>query len=69
MQLLYVANRYEWKQQIVEATGPGTILVCDRYLASSVAYGEAQGLDRAWLARDPEVPAAAGRDDPARHPA
>jgi dTMP kinase len=23
--------------------------VCDRYLASSIAYGEAQGLDAAWL--------------------
>ena len=49
MQLLYVANRYEYKQKIVEATAAGTILVCDRYLASSVAYGEAQGLDRGWL--------------------
>ena len=49
MQLLYVANRYEYKAQIVEALEAGTILVCDRYLASSVAYGEAQGLDRAWL--------------------
>jgi thymidylate kinase len=27
----------------------GLILVCDRYTASSVAYGEAQGLDAAWL--------------------
>jgi thymidylate kinase len=26
------------------------ILVCDRYTASSVAYGEAQGLDATWLA-------------------
>jgi dTMP kinase len=49
MQLLYVANRYEYKQSIVEAMQAGTIVVCDRYLASSVAYGEAQGLDRAWL--------------------
>ena len=49
MQLLYVANRYEYKQKIIEATAAGTILVCDRYLASSVAYGEAQGLDRGWL--------------------
>jgi dTMP kinase len=49
MQLLYVANRYEYKQQIVDAREAGTILVCDRYLASSVAYGEAQGLDGAWL--------------------
>ena len=49
MQLLYVANRYEYRQSIVAAVEAGTILVCDRYLASSVAYGEAQGLDRAWL--------------------
>jgi dTMP kinase len=49
MQLLYVANRYEYKQQITEAREAGAILVCDRYLASSVAYGEAQGLDRGWL--------------------
>jgi hypothetical protein len=27
----------------------GLVLVCDRYTASSVAYGEAQGLDPAWL--------------------
>ena len=49
MQLLYVANRYEWKQEIVNATAKGTVVVCDRYLASSVAYGEAQGLDPSWL--------------------
>ena len=49
MQLLYVANRYEWKQEIVRATSEGTVVVCDRYLASSIAYGEAQGLDPAWL--------------------
>jgi len=49
MQLLYVANRYEWKPQMERELARGTILVCDRYLASSVAYGEAQGLDRAWL--------------------
>jgi len=49
MQLLYIANRYERKDEIVRARNEGTILVCDRYLASSVAYGEAQGLDPAWL--------------------
>ena len=50
MQLLYVANRYEWKPQIERELERGTVVICDRYLASSVAYGEAQGLDRAWLA-------------------
>ena len=49
VQLLYVANRYEWKGRIVDARDRGTILVCDRYLASSVAYGAAQGLDPEWL--------------------
>ena len=49
MQLLYVANRYEHKELIEREKARGTVLVCDRYLASSVAYGEAQGLDPQWL--------------------
>jgi len=49
MQLLYVANRYEWKPQIEGERAAGTVLLCDRYLASSIAYGEAQGLDGGWL--------------------
>ena len=49
MQLLYIANRFERKSHIERELGRGTILLCDRYLASSVAYGEAQGLDAAWL--------------------
>ena len=49
MQLLYVANRYEHRAQIEAETARGTVLICDRYVASSVAYGEAQGLDPAWL--------------------
>jgi len=50
MQLLYVANRHEWKQAIETWIADGRAVVCDRYVASSVAYGEAQGLDPAWLA-------------------
>ena len=49
MQLLYIANRFEQKPHIDDALALGTILVCDRYLASSVAYGEAQGLNASWL--------------------
>jgi dTMP kinase len=49
MQLLYVANRYERKPDLERWLGGGLILVCDRYTASSVAYGEATGLDAAWL--------------------
>jgi len=49
MQLLYVANRYERKADLNRWLDGGLILVCDRYMASSVAYGEAFGLDPAWL--------------------
>lgn len=50
MQLLYIANRYEWKPRIAEWLAAGAVVVCDRYLASSIAYGESQDLDAAWLA-------------------
>ena len=49
MQLLYIANRYERKPDLQRWLDGGLILVCDRYTASSVAYGEAFGLDAAWL--------------------
>ena len=49
MQLLYVANRYERKADLQRWLDGGLMLVCDRYLASSIAYGEAMGLDPAWL--------------------
>jgi dTMP kinase len=49
MQLLYVANRHEKKPQIEQVLAAGGVVICDRYLASSIAYGEAQGLDPAWL--------------------
>jgi dTMP kinase len=49
MQLLYIANRYEYGPAIDGWTRDGGVVICDRYLASSVAYGEAQGLDPAWL--------------------
>ena len=50
MQLLYVANRYERKDEMLHWLEGGLILICDRYVASSVAYGEAHGLDAVWLA-------------------
>lgn len=49
MQLLYVANRFEFKPRIEMWLAAGDVVVCDRYRASSVAYGEAQGLDKTWL--------------------
>jgi dTMP kinase len=49
MQLLFVANRHERREAIVEWLAGGLIVVCDRYRASSIAYGEAHGLDGQWL--------------------
>ena len=49
MQLLYIANRYERKADLNRWLSGGLMLVCDRYVASSIAYGEAMGLDPGWL--------------------
>ena len=49
MQLLYIANRFEYKPRLDLWLSHDHVVVCDRYRASSVAYGEAQGLDPAWL--------------------
>ena len=49
MQLLYVANRYERRLDLFRWLEGGVVLVCDRYVASGIAYGEAQGLDPGWL--------------------
>lgn len=49
MQLLYVANRFERKADIGRWHAAGLVVLFDRYVASSIAYGEAQGLDPAWL--------------------
>ncbi|MDQ3211470.1 MAG: dTMP kinase [Acidobacteriota bacterium] len=49
MQLMYVANRHERRVGMMRLLEDGAVVVCDRYLASSIAYGEAQGLDAVWL--------------------
>jgi dTMP kinase len=49
MQLLYVANRFEYKPRLDRWLQDGHVVICDRYRASSVAYGEAQGVDPVWL--------------------
>ena len=49
LQLLYVANRFEFRPRIESWLDAGTMVICDRYLASSIAYGEAQGVDAGWL--------------------
>lgn len=49
LQLLYIANRYEYAARIRGWLAEGTVVVADRYAASSLAYGEALGLDVPWL--------------------
>ncbi len=49
MQLLYVANRCEFLPKIEMWLAADAVVMCDRYRASSIAYGEAHGLDPAWL--------------------
>jgi dTMP kinase len=49
LQLLYVANRGEKRVFIETSIANGVVLLCDRYIASSIAYGEAHGLDPQWL--------------------
>ncbi len=49
LQLLYIANRFEHRPRLDLWLSANDVVICDRYQASSVAYGEAQGLDPAWL--------------------
>ena len=49
MQLLFVANRHERREAMLEWIAGGLILVVDRYRASTIAYGEALGLEITWL--------------------
>ena len=51
MQLLYIANRFEYRQRLEVWLRASDVVVCDRYCASSVAYGGAQGLDPEWLSQ------------------
>jgi dTMP kinase len=48
-QLLYAANRWERAAEIGAWLDDGRAVVVDRYIASGVAYGAAQGLDMAWM--------------------
>ena len=46
--LLFSANRWEMKEQIVRDLQDGITYVCDRYAYSGVAYSAAKGLDFEW---------------------
>jgi dTMP kinase len=49
--LLFTADRAEHVEEIRAALAAGKIVVCERYVYSTVAYQSAQGLDRGWLMR------------------
>ena len=50
LQMLFVKDRaWHIKEEIGPALEKGMTVVCDRYIASTLAYGEALGLDQAWL--------------------
>ena len=49
MQLLYVANRFERRTDLNRWLAGGLIVICDRYLASRIGYGEAQHKDPVCL--------------------
>jgi len=48
-QLLYVANRWERKDDIERWINEGKIVIADRYIPSGIAYGLANGLPLDWL--------------------
>lgn len=50
LQLLFAADRaHHLEKEIIPALKKGYIVVCDRYLFSTIAYGKAAGLPLGWL--------------------
>jgi dTMP kinase len=47
--LLFTADRFEHSKRIEQTLAEGTIVVCDRYYHSTLAYQGAAGVDVAWL--------------------
>jgi dTMP kinase len=47
--LLFAADRKKHTDEISDELEKGKVVVCDRYLDSSMAYQGAHGLDRDWL--------------------
>lgn len=48
LQLLYAANKMEFKDNILRVAENG-VAVCDRWIYSAVAYGAARGVNPDWL--------------------
>lgn len=50
LQLLFTADRsLHCTETLDPALRAGKIVICDRYIPSTLAYGEAAGIDPAWL--------------------
>ena len=50
LQMLFCADRAEHLRSVIEpALAAGKIVVCDRYIPSTIVYGESVGLDIHWL--------------------
>ncbi len=50
LQLLFSADRaWHVEQVILPALSSGTVVISDRYIASTIAYGVSLGLDEQWL--------------------
>lgn len=52
--LLFSANRWEEKKNILQKINSGESVVCDRYVYSGISYSSAKGLDYSWC-RAPDV--------------
>lgn len=56
--LLFSANRWEMRNEILRDLNDGITIICDRYFASGVAFTAAKGYDLEWcLAPDRGLPA------------
>ena len=49
MQLLCAVNRFEKRELVQGLLDAGSMVICDRYTGSGLAYGEALGVDTDWL--------------------
>ena len=50
LQILFTADRALHLSEIIEpALASGKIVICDRYIPSTLVYGEASGVDPLWL--------------------
>src|SRR3989442_8615898 len=50
LHLLYSLNRWENMETITGALKKNDLVICNRYIPSNLAYGEARGLSVQWLA-------------------